>query len=150
MEIKASLNYYRMAPRKMRLVADLIRGKSIEEARIQLSLLSKRAAQPISKLLESAISNAKNNFGVKEENINNFYIKIIFVNEGPKLKRWRPVARGSAHEIQKKTSHITLILSDKPKSESFKSQKDLSRRRLQSRTNFNKEIKGIKNKKIRK
>ncbi len=120
MEIKASLRYYRAAPRKMRLVADLIRKKRVDSAIVILNFLPKKAAQPILKLLESAIANAKNNFGVKDEEINNFYIKKITIDEGPKLKRFRPVARGSAHEIQKKTSHVNLILDEKEELEKNK------------------------------
>jgi large subunit ribosomal protein L22 len=124
MEVKASLNYYRMAPRKIRLVADSIRGKRIEEAKVRLSFFPKRSAQPLLKLLESAIANAKNNLGIKEENLSSFYIKKITVDEGPKLKRFRPVARGAAHEIQKKTSHINLVLEEKTKGEKTEANKE--------------------------
>ena len=113
MEIKASLRYLRMAPRKVRLVADLIRGMRIDQAKTELSFSKKRAAEPLLKLLNSAIANAKNNFNIPEEKIKNFYIKRITVDEGPKLKRWRPVARGASHQIQKKTSHITLVLEER-------------------------------------
>ncbi len=112
MEVKAKLNYLRIAPRKVRLVVDLIRGKNVKEARNILNFTTKRVALPVKKLLNSAISNAKNNFGLNE---NNLYIKKIFVNEGPKLKRYRPVSRGRGVEIQKKTSHITIILDEKNK-----------------------------------
>lgn len=120
MEIKASLKYFRMAPRKVRLVSDLIRGMDTEKAKAQLQFSKKRAAKILFKLLNSAIANAKGNFDFSEEKIKNLYIKRVIVDEGPKLKRWMPVARGSAHEIQKKTSHITLVLDEKPKQEKFK------------------------------
>lgn len=109
-EIKARLNYLRISPRKVRLVADLIRGRDVREARSILNFTLKRAARPILKLLNSAIASAKNNFH-KEEN--NLYIKTIKVDEGPALKRWMPRARGRADLIKKRTSHVTLILSEK-------------------------------------
>lgn len=109
MEITARLNYLRIAPRKVRLVADLIRGKSVAEARTILSFLSKRAAPSLLKLLNSAIANAKN----KQLNENDLYVSKIMVNEGPKLKRYYPRARGQAYEIQKKSSHVILILDKK-------------------------------------
>jgi len=109
MEVKAKLNYLRIAPRKVRLVADMIRGKRVEEAQRILQFTRKRAAGPLLKLLNSAISNAKHNFQLKAENL---WISKLLVNEGPKLKRWRPRARGRAFEIQKKTSHITIVLKE--------------------------------------
>ena len=115
MPVKAKIRYLRMAPRKVRLVADLIRGKSVGEAQNILSFTKKRAALPLLKLLKQAIANAKNNFQLKEENL---YISKILVDEGPRLKRILPRARGRANEIQKKTSHITLVLDEikkKPK-----------------------------------
>jgi len=109
MPFTAKLKYLRIAPRKVRLVADLIRGKTIEEAQNILNFATKKAATPLLKLLRSGIANAKNSFQLEESNL---YIKKILVDEGPKLKRWRPRARGQAYEIQKKTSHITLILDE--------------------------------------
>lgn len=109
MEVTAKLRYLRIAPRKVRLVADLIRGKNVEEATHILNFVRKRAAKPILKLLNSAIANATHNFQLKKENL---YIAKITVDEGPKLKRWRPRARGIAYEIQKKTSHVTLVLAE--------------------------------------
>lgn len=107
MAVTAKLRYLRIAPRKVRLVTDLIRGKKISEALTILQFATKRAALPLQKLLKQAIANAKHNFGFEE---NNLYISKITVDEGPKLKRWMPRARGRASEIQKKTSHISLIL----------------------------------------
>jgi len=115
MSITAKLRYLRIAPRKVRLTADLIRGKKVQEALNQLQFITKRAALPLTKLLKSAMANARNNFGLEEGNL---YISKITVDEGPKLKRWMPRARGRVTEIQKKTSHITLILDEiakKPK-----------------------------------
>ncbi len=109
MEVKASLKYLRIAPRKVRLVADLIRGLDVEEAKSLLSLERKRAAKSLLKLLNSAISNAKNNFHLNEDNL---YIKTIRVDQGPTLKRYFPRAQGRATLIQKKTSHIFIELAE--------------------------------------
>jgi len=115
MPVIAKLRYLRIAPRKVRLVADLIRGKRIEEAQNILNFKVKKAALPLLKLLRSATANAKNNFQLDESNL---YIAKILVDEGPKYKRWRARARGRADEIQKKTSHVTVVLDEivkKPK-----------------------------------
>lgn len=115
MQVKAKLNYLRIAPRKVRLVADLIRKKRVETAQTILKFTIKKGAEPLSKLLNSAIANARNNFQIDPDNL---YIYKITVDEGPKYKRWMPRARGQASEIQKKTSHITIILDEiekKPK-----------------------------------
>lgn len=118
MEVKAKLRYLRIAPRKVRLVADLIRGKSAEEAQTILNFDIKRASLPLLKLLKSALANAKNNLELGETN---FYISKITVDEGPKLKRWRARSRGQAFGIQKKTSHVTLVLEEiKEKSKKVK------------------------------
>jgi len=110
MESLAKLKHLRIAPRKVRLVADLIRGKMALESLVVLNHITKRAARPMAKLLQSAIVNAKNNFEL-DENI--LYISKLTVDEGPKLKRWRPRAMGRAYPIQKKTSHITIVLKEK-------------------------------------
>jgi large subunit ribosomal protein L22 len=109
MPVIAKLRYLRIAPRKVRLVADLIRGKSVKDAEEILQFQIKRGAEPMRKLLKSAVANAKNNFKLSTENL---YISKLTVDEGPKLKRWRPRARGRAYPIQKKTSHITVVLDE--------------------------------------
>lgn len=109
MPVTAKLNFLRIAPRKTRLVADLIRGKSVEEAETILNFTIKKGVSPFLKLLKQAVANAKNNFQLDQSNL---YISKLLVDEGPKLKRWMPRARGSAYEIQKKTSHITLVLDE--------------------------------------
>ena len=109
MSVIAKLRYLRIAPLKVRLVVDLIRGKSVEEAQTILRFTIKKAAQPILKLLKSAIANAKNNFQLDETNL---YISKITVDGGPRYKRWRARARGRAAEIQKKTSHVTICLGE--------------------------------------
>ena len=109
MPVTAKLRYLRIAPRKVRLAADLIRGKKISQALTLLQFTTKRAALPLTKLLKQAIANARHNFGLGEDNL---YISKITVDEGPKLKRWMPRARGRVSEIQKKTSHVTIILDE--------------------------------------
>ena len=109
MQVTAKLRYLRLAPRKVRQVADAIRGKKVAEAQTILQFLVRRPVLPISKLLKSAITSARNNFQLEE---NNLYISKITVDEGPKLKRWMPVSRGRANPIIKRTSHITLILDE--------------------------------------
>ena len=107
--MKAFLKNYRQSPRKVALVADLIKGKRVAEAIIILDNLPKRASLPIKKLLVSAISNAKN-LGVNEENL---IIENVTVNKGVVLKRIMPRARGSASRINKRTSHVEISLSEK-------------------------------------
>jgi len=109
MFVNAKLRNLRIAPRKVRLVVDLVRGKKVSEAQAILKFVAKKGAEPVFKLLNSAVANAKNNFQIDSENL---FISKITVDEGPKLKRWMPRARGSASEIQKKSSHITLVLEE--------------------------------------
>ncbi len=107
MEIKANLNYLRIAPRKVRSVVDLIRSKDIVEAERQLKFISRRASDPVLKLLKSAIANAKINFDVDKENL---FIKEIKVNESVPYKRSIAMSRGRAYPIMKRTSHILISL----------------------------------------
>jgi large subunit ribosomal protein L22 len=111
--IKAHLRYLRIAPRKTRLIAELVKGMPVNVALKQLAFLAKRPAQPLLKLLKSAISNAKVNFRLDPENL---YIKEFKVDEAPILKRYMPRARGRATVIRKRRSHITLVLSEREKS----------------------------------
>ena len=106
----AKLRHLNIAPRKVRLIADLIRGKNIEEAQKILNFTIKRGAAPMLKVLNSAIANAKN---ILKKEKPELYISKIVVDEGPKLKRWQPRARGQAGQIQKKTSHIMIYLEEK-------------------------------------
>lgn len=108
--IIAKLKHLRMSPRKVRLVADLVRGLSIEEAERQLRFLAKKSAGPILKLLDSAVANAKQNFDLVKDNL---YIAKIVVESGKPLKRWRPRAMGRAMPIMKRTSHIIISLEQK-------------------------------------
>lgn len=109
MKICAKLKYTRTAPRKVRLVADLVRGKRAKDAQAILSFTLNKSAATILKLLNQAVSSAKNNFKLDESNL---YISKITVDGGPMLKRSRPRARGTAYEIQKKTSHVAITLEE--------------------------------------
>ena len=107
--MKAFLKNYRQSPRKVRLVADLLKGKRVSDGFVQLSALPKRATGPVTKLLASAVANAKQ-AGVSVENL---YIANITVDKGIVLKRSMPRARGSASRINKRTSHVMLTLVEK-------------------------------------
>jgi large subunit ribosomal protein L22 len=108
--MKAILKNYRQSPRKVRLVADLVRGKRADESLLTLEFTPKRASDTVSKLIESAVANAVNNDNKKRENL---FIEEITVDEGFTLKRFRPRARGRASRIRKRTSHITVTLAEK-------------------------------------
>ncbi len=108
--ITAQLNNHRQSPRKVRLLADLVRGKSVTDALIALQFAGKRAALPMTKLLKSAVANATHNFQANEVNL---FVKEIAVNQGYVLMRRMPRARGSAFPIRKKTSHVTLTLGER-------------------------------------
>jgi len=110
MQVKANLKYLHISPRKVRLVTDLIRNMDAKEAEAQLKFLNKRAAEPILKLLNSAIANALESFNLEKDNL---FISSIQVSEGPPFKRWRPRSMGKANPILKRTSHINLILETK-------------------------------------
>ncbi len=113
MKISAKLNYIRIAPRKMRLLADLIRDKEVDKAMILLDFNLKKGGLPLKKLLAQAIANAKDNSELgRQLDSSLLYISKITVDEGPKLKRWRARARGRAARIHKKTSHITVVLDE--------------------------------------
>ncbi len=110
MKVAAKLNHFRMSARKVRLVADLVRGMDVKEAETQLRFLAKRAAEPILKLLNSAAANAQHNFNIEKDNL---FISEIQVNEGTPFKRWRARAMGRAAPIMKRTSHINLVVETK-------------------------------------
>lgn len=109
MQVTAKLNYLRIAPRKMRLLVDLIRGEKVQKAMTLLDFSIKKGSKPLKKVLEQAVANAENNFQLEKSSL---YISKITIDEGPKLKRWRARARGRAARIEKKTSHISLVLSE--------------------------------------
>ena len=106
----ATLKYARISSRKVKIVADLIRGKNVDEALAIVKFTPKAASEIVEKLLKSAIANAENNHGMKS---NNLYVAEIYANQGPTLKRIRPAAKGSAVRIRKRTSHITIVLKER-------------------------------------
>ena len=110
MEVKAQLNGLRIAPRKVRLVTDLIRAKDVEVALDQLAHLAKRSARPVMKVLNSAVANAEHNHRMVRSNL---FIKTISVDEGMKLRRWQPKGFGRAAPIQKKTSRVNIVLDER-------------------------------------
>lgn len=110
MEVKVRLSNIRIAPLKVRRVADLVRGKDSVKAQSILAFTVAKPAKPVLKLLQSAVATAKNDFKLDE---NNLFVSKIMVDEGPKLKRWHPMSRGRAFPILKRTSHIVLILAEK-------------------------------------
>ena len=110
MQAKAVARTVRIAPRKVRLVVDLIRGKQVGEAVAILNLTPKAASPVVEKVLKSAMANAEHNY---EMDVNNLVVSQAFVDEGPTLKRFRPRAMGRASQINKRTSHITIVLSEK-------------------------------------
>ncbi|MEK7113864.1 MAG: 50S ribosomal protein L22 [Patescibacteria group bacterium] len=107
--MKAFLKNYRQAPRKVRLVAGLIKGKKVDQAVTLLDFLAKRAGMPVRKLLLSAIANATSR-GFSKDNL---FVKEVRVDKGIVMKRMMPAAMGSAHRINKRTSHVTLVLGEK-------------------------------------
>lgn len=108
--MKSYLKNYRQSPRKVRLVADVVRGKKVDVALRDLAFATKRASDPLVKLLKSAISNAKQNFNVSEDNL---FVKAIQVDKGIVLKRIMPRARGTAARINKRSSHVSITLEEK-------------------------------------
>lgn len=109
-QAKAIARTVRIAPRKVRLVVDLIRGKQVGEAVAILRHTQKAASPVVEKVLKSAVANAEHNY---ELDVNNLVVSEIFVDEGPTLKRFRPRAQGRASAINKRTSHITVVVSEK-------------------------------------
>ena len=109
MEAKAIAKGLRIAPRKARLVIDLIRGKSVAEADVILSNLNKEAARMSKKVLTSAVANAENNLNLAKENL---FVKEAYVNEGQPFKRMKFGSRGHVDPIKRRTSHITIVVSD--------------------------------------
>ena len=104
---KAVLSELRLAPRKVSLVASLVRGRTVEDAIVILNNTPKRAAKPLRKLIESVRANAINNHNMKAEGLR---IETISVTAGPRLKRYRPVPRGMAHPYQKRTSNVLVVV----------------------------------------
>ncbi len=109
MQVAATLRYARISPQKCRLVADVIRGKSVDEALRTLTFSPKKSARIVKKVLESAIANAEHNEGA---DVDELKISAICINEGPTLKRWNARAKGRANQILKRTSHIQVTVAE--------------------------------------
>lgn len=109
-EVKAVAKFVRIAPRKVRVVIDLIRGKDVADAFAILKFTPKRGSKFIEKVLKSAVANAENNFDLDAEKL---FVSSCFVDQGPTLKRIHPRSRGQAFGILKHTSHITVMVSEK-------------------------------------
>ena len=107
MEARAVARYVRVSPRKARLVVDLVRGKSVDEAATILLFTDKGVAEVVGKVLASAVANAEHNLKIKPETL---YVSETFVNEGPTLKRIQPRAMGRAFRIRKRSAHITIVV----------------------------------------
>ena len=110
LEATATLRFARISARKVKIVADLIRGKKVDEALAIVKFTPKASSEVLEKLLNSAIANAENNHGM---NRGNLVVSEIYANQGPTMKRIRPAAKGSAVRIRKRTSHITIVLKEK-------------------------------------
>lgn len=110
MEAKAIAKYIRISPRKVRQVIDLIRGKNVKEALAILRYTPKGASEPVAKVLKSAIANAEHNF---EMNTDALIVSQVFVDQGPTLKRFKPRAMGRADLMRRRTSHITVVVSER-------------------------------------
>jgi len=107
---KAILKYARISPRKVKIVADLIRDKNVDEALAIIKFTPKISSELLEKLLKSAIANAENNHYMNKTNL---YVAEIYANQGPTLKRIRPAAKGSAVRIRKRSSHVTIVLKER-------------------------------------
>ena len=108
--ITASLKNIRISPRKVRVVADLVRGKSVASAKVILTNAAKKAKHPLLGLVDSAVANASHNHKIDAETL---FVKEIRVDQGLVMKRFMPVSRGSAHPIKKKTSHVSIVLAQR-------------------------------------
>lgn len=110
MEARAHLKYARISPRKVKIVCDLIRGKDVKMAKAILENTPKAASELMIKVLGSAVANAENNFGMDPEKL---YVSETYANPGPILKRGQPRAQGRMYRINKRTSHITIVVAEK-------------------------------------
>jgi large subunit ribosomal protein L22 len=126
MKVSAKLNNLRIAPRKAKLVADLIRGLDIDDALTQLNITVKRSSPYMKKLLDSAIANAENNFGLDR---NNLYVFNVVIGAGPTFKRWMPRAYGRASMILKRTSRVDIVLEERVEGKGRKTKEQLEKER---------------------
>lgn len=107
MQVRASYRFMRMSPHKVRQVIDMVRGQPVETALAVLQFTPRAAAREVSRVLASAVANAENNYMLSREDL---YVDSITADDGPRLKRWRPRARGRADRILKRTCHVTVVL----------------------------------------
>ena len=110
MEVNATAKYIRIAPRKLRIVMNLIRGKKVSEAFAILKFTPKVGSEVVEKVLRSAVANAEHN---NDMNVDNLYVSTCYVDQGPTLKRIHPRSRGQAFKILKRTSHVTIVVDEK-------------------------------------
>jgi large subunit ribosomal protein L22 len=113
MSVRAQAKYVRVAPRKAREAVDLIRGKSVSEARSKLMFANRNSARVVAKVLNSAVANAENNNSLVADDL---FVKEAFVDEGPTMKRWRFRAMGRVYRVRKRTSHITVAVEQRERS----------------------------------
>jgi len=128
MKVSAKLKNLRVAPRKSRLLIGLIKGLDIKDALIQLDDTGKKSSIPLKKLLESAIANGENNFGLDK---NNLYVFDVKIQSGPVLKRWMPKAFGRAGRILKRTSVIEIILEERVEGKGRKTKEEIAKEKQQ-------------------
>ena len=110
MQARARQQYIRSSPRKMRIVADVVRGKNVQEALNQLHFMPQKAARPIERTIQSAVANLLDQNQEARVDETALVVQQILVDEAPYLKRWRPVSRGRAHPILKRSSHLTVVV----------------------------------------
>ncbi len=144
-DVHAHLRYLRIAPRKVRLVVDAVRGLSVQAAERDLQFNSKQAAVPVLKLLRSAMANAEHNFHLKPETL---YIQKITADDGPTLRRYRPRALGSSAMIRKRTSHVTIVLAEREEIKESKKSKKHQESTKSEKPRKSKEQKETKSKKV--
>jgi len=140
MQVKAKLNNLRISPRKVRLIAELVRGLDVNEAVNQIEVSYKRASLPMKKLILSAVSNGENNLGIDRDNM---YVFSVLVDAGPSLKRWMPKAYGRASQILKRTTQVEITLAERIEGKDRKSQEELEearKKRMEDKMKKEKEI----------
>lgn len=140
MKVTATLKNLRTSPRKVRLVANLIKGMDAKTALVQLQQVIKKSSLDFEKLVKSAVANAENNFGLDRDNL---YIADVQVGEGPKLKRWLPRAHGRATLLLKRTSRIDIVLEEREEGKNRKSKEQLEKERAEKQAQKQKMIEEI-------
>lgn len=130
MEVIAQTKFVRQTPRKLRLVADEIRGLTVVEAEIILTGLNKKAARLLLRTLRQGIANAENNFHLKKEDLK---IKKLEIGEGPRMKRYRFLAKGRVHQVLKRMAHIKIVLEGKEEKKPIKAKKTTTKKTKRSK-----------------